>query len=167
MRSGDRSVNVYWACTTTAATPIPAANTRSSSKSLTRIRFDFDRLPRALFGTVPVRDIGWHLYTADTLAQRHFAKIVEWTTKEKDVAEACIGQITTTVWQTRLSGSDSSDDPGGGGGQHDGRALRVPRFRRPRDHARRELYAPRAAAVPVLQAVLAAVALALHARCPE
>src|ERR1035438_3210014 len=99
MRSGDCSVNVYWACTTTAATPIPAANRKSSSQSLTGIRRDFDRLPRTHFGTVAVRDIGWHLWIAGTLEQRCFAQVVERIAKEKDVAEAFFDQITTTVWQ--------------------------------------------------------------------
>jgi len=122
MRSGDCSVNVYWACTTTAATPVPAANRRSSSKSLTGIRCDFDRLPRARFGTVAVRDIGWHLWIAGTLEQRYFVKVVEWIAKEKDVAEAFFDQITTTVWQTRLSGSDSSPGRRAGNAKREGRA---------------------------------------------
>jgi hypothetical protein len=61
MRNGDCKLNVYWACSTTAATPIPTPKRRSSSNSFGGIRFDFDRLPRARFVTVAVRDIGKHL----------------------------------------------------------------------------------------------------------
>jgi len=83
MRNGDCSVNVYWVCSTTAATPIPAAKRRSSSKSLAGIRRDFDRLPRARLVAGAVRDIGRHLW-------------VEWIAKKKGVAEALFDQITTT-----------------------------------------------------------------------
>ena len=94
MRNGDCSVNVYWVCSTTAATPIPPARTRSSPKSLAGIRCDFDRLPRARFGTLAFKGIGWHLWIAGTLAQRCFVKTVELVAKEKDVAEALFDQIT-------------------------------------------------------------------------
>jgi hypothetical protein len=99
MRNGDCSVNVYRACSTTAATPIPAAKRKSSPKSLAGIRCDFDRLPRARFATVAFRDIGWRLWIAGTLGQRCFVKIVELIANEKDVAETFFDQITTAAWQ--------------------------------------------------------------------
>ena len=98
MRTGDCMVNVYRACSTTAATPIPPAIRRSSPKCLARIRCDFDRRPRARFGAVAVRDIGWHLWIASTLGQRHFVKTVALIAEEKDVAETFFDQITTAAW---------------------------------------------------------------------
>ena len=91
MRSGDCSVNVYWACNTTAATPVPAANRRSSPNSLAGIPGDFDRLPRARFCAVSFRDIGWRPWIAGTLRQRRFVKTVESIAELKDVAEAFFG----------------------------------------------------------------------------
>src|ERR1700736_4960421 len=66
MNNGDCSVNVYWACSTTVATPIPAAKRRSSPKGLAGIRCDFDRVPRARFGVAAFTDIRWHLWIAGT-----------------------------------------------------------------------------------------------------
>jgi hypothetical protein len=97
MRTGDCSVNVYWACSTTAATPIPPARRRSSPKRLARIRCDFDRLPRARFGAVAVRDIGWHLWIAGTPGLRYFVKTVALIAKEKDLGDAFFDQITTAA----------------------------------------------------------------------
>jgi hypothetical protein len=77
------------------ATPIPAAERRSSAKSLAEIRGDFDRLPRVRFGNVEIRGIGWHLWIASTPRQRRFVRVVELIAKEKDVAEALSDQITT------------------------------------------------------------------------
>ena len=45
-----------------------------------------------------VRDIGWHLWIADTPGQRYFVKPVALIAKEKDVAEAFFDQITTAAW---------------------------------------------------------------------
>src|ERR1035441_3715319 len=62
MRNGDCSVRVYWACNTTAATPIPMAERKSSPQSLAGIRVGFDRLPREALGTAfpePRRDSCW------------------------------------------------------------------------------------------------------------
>ena len=88
MRNGDCSVTVYRACNTTAATPVVAAERRSSPRSLTGIPCDFGRLPRVRFGTVAVRDIGGRLWIVGTLRQKRFAVIVESIEKEEDVAEA-------------------------------------------------------------------------------
>ena len=97
MRTGDCTVNVYRACSTTAATPIPPAKRRSSPKRLARIRCDLDRLLRARFGVVAVRDIGRHLWIASTPGQRHFVKTVALIAKEKDLAETFFDQITTAA----------------------------------------------------------------------
>src|ERR1017187_10213830 len=99
MRSGDCSVKVYWAWSTTVATPIPAAERRSSAKSLAEIHGGFDRLPRARLGAVEVRGIGWHLWIAETLGQGQFVGVVALIAREKDVAEAYFDQITTQAWQ--------------------------------------------------------------------
>jgi hypothetical protein len=101
MRNGDCNVNVYWASSTTAAIPIPAAMRRSNPKSLAGIRCDFARLPRARFGAAA--DIRWHLWAAGTLGQKCFVKIVELISKEKDVAGAFFDQITTAAWQGNRS----------------------------------------------------------------
>src|ERR1017187_522517 len=99
MRNGDCSVRVYWACNTTAATPIPMAERKSSPQSLAGIRVGFDRLPRARLGTVEVKGIGRHLWIAGTLGQGGFARIAELIAKEKDGAGAFFDQITTAAWQ--------------------------------------------------------------------
>ena len=98
MRIGDCTVNVYRACSTTAATPIPPAKRRSSPKRLARIRCDFDRLLRTRFGAVAVGDIAWHLWVVGTAEQRCFLKTVTLIAKENDVAEVFFDQMTTAPW---------------------------------------------------------------------
>jgi hypothetical protein len=98
MRTGDCTVIVYRACITTATTPIPPPKRRSKPQRVGKIRCDFDRRPRARFGTVAVRGIGWHLWIAGTLGRKYFVKAVELFAKEKDVAEAFFDQITTAAW---------------------------------------------------------------------
>ena len=70
----------------------------NSPKSLAGFRCDFDRLPRARFGAVAVRDIGWHLWIAGTPGQEYFVKTVALIAKEKGVSEAFFDQITTAAW---------------------------------------------------------------------
>src|SRR5690349_15376575 len=105
MRTGDCTVKVYRACSTTAATLTPPAKRRSSPKRLAKIRCDFDRLLRGRFGAVAVKDIGRHLWIASTLGQRHFVETVALIAKEKDVAEAFFDQILQRLG-TQLSESD-------------------------------------------------------------
>jgi len=83
MRSGDYSVKVYWARSTTVTTPIPAAERRSSAKSLAEIRGGLERLPRARLGAVDIRGIGQHLWIASTLGQGRVVGVVGLIAKGK------------------------------------------------------------------------------------
>jgi hypothetical protein len=98
MRKGDCKVKVYWACNTTAAAPIPAAERKSSPKSFAGIRGDFDRLLRARLGAVESQR---HRMAP---SDRRYAcvEIAELFAKEKDVAEAFFDQRTTAAWQPNL-----------------------------------------------------------------
>lgn len=99
MRNGDCNVKVYWAWSTTVATPIPAAERRRRAKSLAGICCGFERLPRARLGAVEFRGTGWRLWIAGTLGQGCLVLVVEWIAKGKGVAEAFLDQITTTARQ--------------------------------------------------------------------
>ena len=97
-------MKVYWAWSTTAATPIPAAERRSRAKSLAEIHGGFDRLPRTRLGAMEVRGIGRHLWIVGTLGQWRFVVIVELIAKGKSAAEAFFDQITTAAQRSTRAG---------------------------------------------------------------